>query len=102
MLTLCCLMLRTSSQRIRNYANSDGQTGKGGNFQLPTAIPRHIRITQVITQPKKLQSQLVGFVTAVMYQVASFTYIFLRHGSPTAWRHPQNLAGDAHHLLLHV
>jgi len=48
--TLRGTMLRTSSPRIRNYADSDGQTGTGGNFRLSHAAPRHIPTAQVITQ----------------------------------------------------
>jgi len=66
--TLCGTVLRTSYPRIRNWENSDGETGTGGNFRLSTARPRQIRTGHVITQP---QSQLAGLVTAVMYNVPS-------------------------------
>jgi hypothetical protein len=68
---LCGTVLRTSSPRIRNYADRDGETGTRGNFRLSTAGPRYIRTANVITQPQELHSQLMGLVTAVMYQVAS-------------------------------
>jgi hypothetical protein len=60
--TVCGTVLRTSSPTIRNYADSNGDAGTGGNFPLSQADPRHIR-----TQPQKLRSQLVRLVTAVMY-----------------------------------
>jgi len=63
--TLCGTVLRTSSPRIRNYADG-GETGTGGNFLLLHAVPQHTRRAQVIAQPQKLHSQLVGLVTAVM------------------------------------
>ena len=71
--TICGTLLRTSYPRIRNYADRDGGTGTGGNFRLSTAGPRHIRTAHVIAQSHKLHSQLVGLVTAVMYQVTSLT-----------------------------
>jgi len=39
---------------IRNYADSYGETGTGGNFRFSIAAPRHIRTGQAITQPQKL------------------------------------------------
>jgi hypothetical protein len=52
--------------RIRNYAYSAGETRTGGNFRLSHAAPRQNRMTHVITQPHKLQSQLVVLLTAVI------------------------------------
>jgi len=43
-------VLRTSSPRIRNYTDSDGKTGTGGNFQPSHAAPNHICMAQVIIQ----------------------------------------------------
>ena len=48
--TLHGTVLRTSSPRIRNYADSDGMTGTGGNFRPSHAAPHHICKAQVITQ----------------------------------------------------
>ena len=48
--TLRGTVLRTSSPRIRSYADSDGKTGTGGNFQPSHAASRHIPTAQVITQ----------------------------------------------------
>jgi len=44
------------------------------DFQLPDhgTFVRH-RTPHVIAQPQKLHSQLVGLVTAVMYQVTGLT-----------------------------
>jgi hypothetical protein len=75
--TVCGTVLRTSSTGIRNYTDSDEQTGTGGNFPLPQAAPQHIRTAQVITQPHKLHSQLVQPVTAVMYRVTGLTCSFV-------------------------
>jgi len=50
--TLRCTVLRTSSPRIQNYTDSDGETGTGGNFLLSHAAPWHIHMAQVITQQK--------------------------------------------------
>jgi hypothetical protein len=69
--------LRTSSTRIRNYVDSDGETGTSDNFRVSQAAPRHIRTAEVITQPQKLHSQLVALVTAVMYQLTGLTYSFV-------------------------
>jgi len=41
--TLRGTVLRTSSPRIRNYADTDGETGTGGNFRVSHAAPRQIR-----------------------------------------------------------
>jgi len=102
--TLCVTVLRTSFFIIRNYADSEAQTGTGGNFRLSTAAPRHIRTAHVIIHPQKLHSQLVGLVTAVMYQVAGLTCSFVYGmGLQPAGVIHSNLAGHAHHLLfLHV
>jgi hypothetical protein len=70
-------VLRTSSTRILNYADSDGETGTGGNFPLSQAAQQHILTAQVITQSQKLHSQSVRFVTAVMYRVAGLTCSFV-------------------------
>jgi len=40
--TLCGTVLRTNSTRIRNYADSDGETATGGNFSLSYGAPRNI------------------------------------------------------------
>jgi hypothetical protein len=64
--TVCGTVLRTSSTTIRNYVDSDRETG--GNFPLSQPASRYIRTLQVITQPQK-HSELLGPVTAVMYQV---------------------------------
>ena len=50
MYTLHSTVLRTSSPRIRNYADSDGKTGTGRNFRPSHAAPCHICTAQVITQ----------------------------------------------------
>jgi hypothetical protein len=99
--TVCGTVLRTSSTGIRNYADSDGQTGTALNFPLSQAAPHHIRTAQFITQPHKLHSQSVQLVTAVMYRVTglmcSFVYTM---GLQPAGITNNNLAGDAQHLLL--
>jgi hypothetical protein len=98
--TLCGTVLGTSSTRIRNYADSDGETGTGGNFLLSHAAPRHIGTAQVITRPQKLHSQLLGLVTAVMYQVTGLTCSFVYGmGLQPADIIHNNLIGDPHHLL---
>jgi hypothetical protein len=90
----------SSSPRIRNYADRDGETGTGGNFPLSHAAPRHIRTAQVITQPQKLHSQIVGLVTAVMYQVTGLTCSFVYGmGLQLAGIIHNNLADDAHLLF---
>jgi len=73
--TLCGTVLRTSSRRIRNYADSDGETATGGNFLLSYGAPRNIRTVQVITWPQELHSQLVGLVIAIMYRVTNIQYL---------------------------
>jgi hypothetical protein len=102
--TLCGTVLRTSSTRIQNYADSDGESGTGGNFPLSHAAPRHIRSAQVTAQPQKLHSQSLGFVTAVMNQVTGLTCSFV-YGmglQPVGTIH-NNLAGDIHHsIFFHV
>jgi len=69
-------VLRTSYPRIGKYADGDGETGTVGNFVVSNAGPRQIRTANVITQRQKLHSQLVGLVTAVMYQMAGLTCSF--------------------------
>ena len=86
--TLCGTVLRTSSIRIRNYADSDAETGTDGNFWLSYSAPRNIRTGKVMTLPQKLHSQLAGLVTAVMYQETGLAW-FRLHGSATRVRHPQ-------------
>src|SRR5215510_5041529 len=99
--TLSCTVLRTSSHRIQNFAHTDGETETGENFLLSTATPQHIPTAQVITQPHKLYSQLVRLMTAVMYQVTGLTCSFVYGmGVQSAAITHNNLAGDAHHLLL--
>jgi hypothetical protein len=101
MYTLCGTVLRTSSNRFWNYADSDGETGTGGNFSLLHAWPEHIRTAQVITQPQKLHSQLVGLMTSVMYQVTGLTCSFVYGmGLQRAGIIHNNFAGDAHNLLI--
>jgi hypothetical protein len=74
---LCGTVMRTSSPRIRNYADSNGETGRGGNFRLSTAAPRQISTAHVITQQQELHLQSLRIVTAVMYQVAGLTCSFV-------------------------
>ena len=52
--TLRGTVLRTSSPITQNYADSDGETGTGGSFGRSHAVPRHIRMVQVITKQQKL------------------------------------------------
>jgi hypothetical protein len=75
------------------YADSDGETGTGGNFRLSHAVPRHIRAAQVITQQKLHDS---CNEPSDQFQVQ----FRLWHGSPT---HGHKPAGDAHHsIFFHV
>jgi hypothetical protein len=100
MYTLCSTVLRKISNRIRNYADSNGETGTVGNFRRSHAAPRHIRTAHVITQPQKIHSQFVGLVTAVMCQVTGLTCSFV-YGmglQPVGVIH-NNLDGDADYLL---
>ena len=83
-------VLRKSSSRIRNYADSDGKTGTGGNFRLSHAAPCHICTAQVITQLRKIHDSCN--VPRDWFNVK----LRLRHVSPT---HGHNPAGDAHHIL---
>jgi len=86
--------------RIWNYADSDGETGTGGNFQLSHAAPWYILTAQVITQPHKLNSQLVGLVIAVMYQVTRLTCSFVYGmGLQSAGKNFNNLAGDTRYFF---
>jgi hypothetical protein len=98
--TLCGTVLRSSSTTIRNHADSDEETGTGGNFPLSHDAPRHIRTAHVITQPQKLHSQLMGLVTAVMYQVTGLmcNFVYGIDLQPASIIH-NNLGGDAHRLL---
>jgi hypothetical protein len=99
--TLCGTVLRASSPKIRNYTDSDGETGTGGNFRRSHAAPRHIRMAHVITQPQILHSQLLGLATAVMYQVTGLTCTFVYSmGLQPAGIIHNNLAGDTHNLLI--
>ena len=87
--TLCGTVLRTSFHTIKNYTDSDGESGTGGNFRLSHATPRLIRMVHIVTQQKLHDS----------CNVASdqFNVQFrLWHGSPT---HGHNPAGDAHHFF---
>jgi len=52
--TLHITMLRTSTPKIRNYADRDGKIGTGGNFRRSHAPPCHISTAQVITQLQKV------------------------------------------------
>jgi len=45
--TVCGTVLRTSSPRIQNYPEGDGETGTGGNFRPSHAVPWHIPTAQV-------------------------------------------------------
>jgi hypothetical protein len=99
--TVCGTVLRTSSPIIRNHADSDRETGTGGNIPLSQAAQQHIRTAQVITQPQKLHSQLLGIVTAVIFQVTGLTssFVYCIDLQPTGIIHV-NLAGVAHHLII--
>ena len=48
--TLRGTVLRTISHTIQNYADSDAETGTGGNFRLSHGVPRHTCTAQVITE----------------------------------------------------
>jgi len=63
--TLCGTVLRTSSPRIRNYADSDGGIGTGGNFQLSHAH----------SYGAKHNNR--NYMTAVMYQATSLMCSFI-------------------------
>jgi hypothetical protein len=84
--TLYVTAIITNSQRIRNYTDSDRNTGTRGKFRHSHAAPRHIRMPLVVTQPHKQHSQSVRHLTAVIYQI-------------TCGVIHKNLAGDAHHML---
>jgi hypothetical protein len=58
-------VLATSSPIIQYYADIAGDWNRSNSFPLSHTAPRHIRTAQVITQPQKLHSQLLGLVTAV-------------------------------------
>jgi len=102
--TICGTMLRTSSNIIRNFAYSEGETGTRGYFRLSHAVPRHIHTAKVITQPQKIHSQLVGIMAAVTYQLAGLTCSFVYGmGAQNEGVIHNYLAGQTHHLLfLHV
>jgi hypothetical protein len=74
-------VLRTSPPQIRNYADSDGETETGGNFQLSHATPWHICMANVVTQQKLHHS---CNVPNDWFNVQ----FHLRHGSPTRWHKP--------------
>ena len=96
-----CHSAENKFHRIRNYADSYGETGTGGNFRLSTAAPRQFSTAHVITQPQKLHSQLEGVRDSCNVANDRFNVQFhIRHESPTGRRHHNNLAGHAHHLLL--
>ena len=98
--TICGTVLRTSFTRIRNYADSDGETATGGKFWLSYGAPRNICTVQVITWSQERHSQLVGLVTAVMYQVTGLTCSFVYGlGLQPAGVIHNNLAAYAHHFL---
>jgi len=98
--TLHGTVLRTSSPRIRNYTDSDGETGTGRKLRLSHAVPQHICTAQFITQPQKLHSHFLWPVTAVMYQVAGLTcgFVYGMDRRPAGVIH-NNLAGDTQHML---
>jgi hypothetical protein len=88
--TYCGKVLRTSSPRIQNYADSDGQTGTGGNFRHSHAATRHIHMTKVITQQHKLRDSRK--VKSNRFNVQ----FRLQYGSLTRGHKP---AGDGHNFL---
>jgi len=88
--TLWGTVLRTSSTRSWNYADSDGENGIGENFWLSYASPWHIRMTQVITQLQKLHDSCN--VPSNRYNVQ----FRLPHGSPYRGHKP---VGEAHHFI---
>jgi len=88
--TLRGTALRTSSHRIKNYTDSDGETGTGGNCRLSHATPRHICTAHVITQQHKLHDSC--HVPSDQFNMQ----FRLQHGSPTRGHKP---AGNAHHFI---
>jgi hypothetical protein len=94
--------VRTTSSP-RNHADSDGQIVTGGNFRHSHAATRDIRSAHIITKLHKLHSQLVGIVTALMYQVACFMCSFVCGMGLQPDGFIQNsLASDAHQLFFHL
>jgi hypothetical protein len=76
---------------------SDIETVTGRNFRLSTAAPRHIR-----TAPQKLHSQLVGLVTAIMYQMTVLTCSFVYSIGLQRERVIQNNLAGYTNLFLHA
>ena len=88
--TVCGTVLRTSSHRIKNYTDSDGETGTGGNFRLSHATPLHICTVHIITQQHKLHDSCN--VPSDRFKIQ----FCLQHGSPT---HGHKPAGNTHHFI---
>jgi len=88
--TLHSTVLGTSSPGIRNYTDSDGEPGTGGNFRLSHATPRHIHTAQVVTQQQELHDSCN--ISSDRFNVQ----FRLWHGSPNRRHKP---AGNAHHFL---
>jgi len=74
--------VRTGSHRIRNYADNDGETGKGGNFRLALPASLHIHTAQFITQEHKLHDS--SKVPSDRFNVQ----FHLQRGSPTCGHKP--------------
>jgi hypothetical protein len=82
--TLCAIALITSSPRIRNYADSDGETGTDGNIPLPQHIrTAHITVTQTTLT-------ISGDRGSCNVPSGRFNVQFhLRHGYSTGGHNPQ-------------
>jgi hypothetical protein len=87
-------VLRTSSLRIRNYADSDGETETGGNSRHSHAATRHIRTAQGITQQQNLHD--CYNITSDQFNVQ----FHLQHGSPICGHNPS--AEALHFIFFHV
>ena len=99
--TLCGTVLRTSSHRIRNYADSNGETGTGGNFRISTAGTRQISTSHVINTATETTFTISGGRGSCNIPNGRFKLQFrLRPASPTGRRHHNNSAGHVHHLLI--
>ena len=85
---LCGTVQRTSSARIQNYADSDGETGIGGNFRLSHATPH--------SYPQLIKQQKLHDSCNVLSDQFNMRFR-LRNGSPT-YRHKP--AGDAYHFIV--
>jgi hypothetical protein len=101
--TVCGTVLRTSSTRIRNYADSGGETGTGRNFSTFTCSATAHSYGVRYNTATETTLTISGAPDSCNVPVDRFNVQFsLGMGlQPAAIIH-NNLVGDEHHLFYHV